>query len=168
MQRVISFGVLMLIGLATQLPTAGAASARPEVFSTSDGAIRGYDTVAYFADSRAVRGQSEFKHSWNGAAWFFASEENLELFRAGPERYAPQYGGYCAYAMSKGSFASTDPKAWTIYDGKLYLNYSISIRKTWKKDIPGYIRKADRNWAQFAGNNNPELEGKQELYVHTI
>ncbi len=149
MQRVISFGVLMLIGLATQLPTAGAASARPEVFSTSDGAIRGYDTVAFFTNSRAVRGQNEFKHSWNGADWYFSNRENLDQFKSDPETFAPQYGGYCAFAMSKGSYASGDPEAWTIHDGKLYLNYSKSVRRTWSKSISQYLKQADRNWRRF-------------------
>ncbi len=149
MQRVISVGVLMLIGLTAQLPTAGAASSQPAVFSTSDGAIRGYDTVAYFTDSRAVRGQKEFKHSWDGADWYFSNRENLDQFKSDPEAYAPQYGGYCAFAMSKGSYASGDPEAWTIHDGKLYLNYSKSVRRTWSQSIPEYVKRADRNWKRF-------------------
>ena len=149
MQRVISIGVLMLIGMTVQLPTAGAESSQPAVFSTSDGAILGYDTVAYFTESRAVRGQMEFKHSWNGADWYFSNRENLDQFKSDPETYAPQYGGYCAYAMSKGSYASGDPEAWTIHGGKLYLNYSRSVRRTWSKNIPKYIELADRNWKRF-------------------
>jgi YHS domain-containing protein len=131
------------------LGTAGAASSQPAVFSTSDGAIRGYDTVAYFTDSRALRGQKEFKHSWNGADWYFSNRENLDQFKSDPETYAPQYGGYCAFAMSKGSYASGDPEAWTIHDGKLYLNYSKAVRNTWSKRIPEYVKRADRNWQQF-------------------
>ena len=149
MQRVISFGVLMLIGLTAQLPTAGAARSQPAVFSTSDGAIRGYDTVAYFTESRAVRGENGFKHSWNGADWYFSSRENLGQFMSDPEIYAPQYGGYCAFAMSKGSYAPGDPEAWTIYDGKLYLNYSKSVRRTWSKSIPKYVRQAERSWKRL-------------------
>ena len=152
MQRMISIGVLMLIGLTAQLPTARAASSQPPVFSTSDGAIRGYDTVAYFTDSRAVRGQKEFKYSWDGADWYFSMQENLDQFKSDPESYAPQYGGYCAFAMSKGAYASGDPEAWTIHDGKLYLNYSKSVRRTWSKNIPEYVIRADSNWKRFRKN----------------
>ena len=78
-----------------------------------------------------------------------SSADNLELFRNDPERYAPQYGGYCAYAMSKGSYAPSDPQAWTVHEDKLYLNYSKAVRRTWKKDIPAYTRQADRNWLRL-------------------
>jgi hypothetical protein len=85
-------------------------------------------------------------HGWQGTTWIFASAENRDRFQADPERYAPQYGGYCAYAVSKGHTASIDPKAWTIVDGKLYLNYSKGVKKKWEQDVPGNIVKADKNW----------------------
>ena len=148
-RRLIGLGILTLLGLSMQLPVASAAPSEPAVFSTKKGAIRGYDPVAYFTEAREVKGEPEYSHSWNDAEWYFSSQENLDLFRNDPEAYSPQYGGYCAYAMSKGYYASIDPKAWSVFDGKLYLNYSKSVRKTWSKDIPGHIERADRNWRKF-------------------
>jgi YHS domain-containing protein len=123
-----------------------AAAQKPEVFSDSGAAIRGYDPVAYFTSGKPVKGSKEFTTRWRGATWHFASAENRDRFAAAPEKYAPQYGGYCAYGVSQGYTVSIDPAAWTVVDGKLYLNYSTSVRRTWEKDIPGYIRKADVNW----------------------
>ena len=117
-------------------------------FGDEAGAIRGYDPVAYHTDGQPQPGNPEFSTQYNGADWYFASESNLALFREDPERYAPQYGGYCAYAMSRGWVVSTDPEAWHIEDGKLYLNYSLGVRKTWLKDVPGYIAKADTHWQE--------------------
>ena len=124
------------------------------VFSNFLGqAIRGYDAVAYFTEGKPVEGKSAFQADWMGASWRFSSQANLELFKAAPESYAPQYGGYCAYAVSKGYTASIDPKAWTIHDGKLYLNYSKGVRKQWSQDIPTNIQKAEANWpALLAGS----------------
>lgn len=115
-------------------------------FADDDGAIRGYDPVAYHLVGIPTKGSSAFSSVHNGATWYFSSEENRRLFKATPEKYAPQYGGYCAYAMSKGRVVSTDPHAWHIYDGKLYLNYSLRVRKTWLKDVPGHVRLADEHW----------------------
>jgi len=109
-------------------------------------AVKGYDPVAYFTDSRAVEGSPDHQYEWNGAIWRFSSEEHRALFAAEPEKYAPQYGGYCAWAVSQGSTAGIDPRAWKIVDGKLYLNYSPKIQEKWSKDIPGNIAAADRNW----------------------
>ncbi len=109
-------------------------------------AIKGYDPVAYFTKGEPVKGSPEFQHEWNSAVWHFSSAEHRDMFKAGPETYAPQYGGYCAYAVSQGSTANIDPKAWKIVDGKLYLNLNMRIHKKWEKDIPGYIKKADKNW----------------------
>ena len=116
------------------------------VFSTDDGAIRGYDPVAYFTLGEPTRGRDQFTASWQGATYKFASATNLELFKADSAAYAPQYGGYCAYAVAKGATAGTVPEAWTIVDGKLYLNYSLAVQQRWRKDVPGYIKAADRNW----------------------
>ncbi len=109
-------------------------------------AIEGVDPVAYLAMQKPVKGSGKFSFKWKGATWRFASAENLERFKAAPEKYEPQYGGFCAYAVSEGYTASIDPEAWSIVDGKLYLNYSKSVRQLWSKDIPGRIRKGDRNW----------------------
>ena len=120
---------------------------------TEDGiAIRGTDPVAYFKESKAVQGSSEFEYEWMGVKWQFSTEENRDLFASNPEEYAPQYGGYCAWAVSQGYTASIDPQAWKIVDGKLYLNYSQDVQKRWSKDIPGNIAKADANWEAGVSN----------------
>ena len=112
----------------------------------SNKAIKGYDTVAYFTENKPVEGSEEFSVDYKGAQWLFSNAENLELFKADPEKYAPQYGGYCAYAVAKGSTASIKPELFTIHNGKLYLNYSDSINDKWRSDIDGYIEAADNNW----------------------
>ena len=99
------------------------AAAQPMVFSNGGFAINGYDPVAYFTEGEPVEGLDEHTLTWNDATWRFANAKNLEAFEADPETYAPRYGGYCAYAVSRNYTASTDPDAWTIHDGKLYLNY---------------------------------------------
>ena len=125
-----------------------AQSASPEVFTglVKGVAVGGYDPVAYFNEHKPVPGKPDISYSWKGATWRFASEQNRDAFKAMPEKYAPQYGGYCAYAVAKGSTVQGDPKAWHIVDGKLYLNLSPSVQKLWEKDIPGYIKAANKNW----------------------
>jgi YHS domain-containing protein len=137
---------LVLSGTALASTAIPAFAAQPPVYGTDTVAINGYDPVAYFVESDAVEGTSTHTTQWNGATWQFASAENRDLFAANPENYAPQYGGYCAYAVSKGYTASTSPNAWTVRDGKLYLNYSRAVRALWSRDIPGNISKADDNW----------------------
>ncbi len=112
-------------------------------------AAEGYDVVAYFRDGKAVEGSGDHVFTWKEVEWRFSSRKHKETFAANPEKYAPQYGGYCAYAVSKGYTASVDPKAWSIVDGKLYLNYSKSVQATWTADIPGYIASADKNWPKI-------------------
>jgi hypothetical protein len=109
-------------------------------------ALKGYDPVAYFAQNQAVKGSPQFSYDWMNAKWLFATAENRDKFKASPEQYAPQYGGYCAYAVSQGRTAPIDPDAWRIVDGKLYLNYSKGVQKKWEQDRAGYIQKADQNW----------------------
>lgn len=112
-------------------------------------AIEGYDPVAYFTAGEPVKGSSEWSHEWNGATWWFSSEENRRRFAGAPERYASQYGGYCAYAVSENSTAGIDPEAWTIVDDRLYLNYSRKIQRRWSQDITGRIARADANWPRL-------------------
>ena len=116
------------------------------VFNESGVAIRGYDPVAYFTEQKAVAGDAAITHEWQGAIWQFASAAHREQFVADPEKYAPQYGGYCAYAASNNYIAPTDPHAWTVHNRKLYLNYSKHVRTRWKEDVPGNISRADDNW----------------------
>ena len=117
-----------------------------KTFAVRGVAIRGYDTVAYFTQGKPVKGNSSLKTKWNGSIWQFSSQKNLDKFKANPAKYAPAYGGYCAWAMARGYTASTIPQAWDIKGGKLYLNYDLNIRKKWRSDIPGHIRKGDANW----------------------
>lgn len=120
----------------------------PQVYieESSRLAIRGADPVAYFTEGAAVPGSADYEMEWNGATWRFSSLENKALFAENPEAYAPQYGGYCAKAMSEGNVASVDPRVWAIVDGKLYLNYSADVQQQWQEDIPGNITKADSFW----------------------
>ena len=115
-------------------------------------AIRGYDPVAYFVENRPIKGSEEFAFEHKGATWYFSSAENRALFLADPEKYEPQYGGYCAYAIARDTTASSKPEYFTIHDGKLYLNYSKSVNKRWLKDMEGYIQDADQNWPQVLGD----------------
>jgi YHS domain-containing protein len=115
-------------------------------------AINGTDLVAYFQEQRPVPGKPEFSHTWMNATWHFANAANRDLFAANPERYAPQYGGYCAYAVASGYVAPSVPEAWSIVDGKLYLNFSTGVRNRWERDTPGNIAKANQNWPAAASN----------------
>jgi YHS domain-containing protein len=120
------------------------------VFTREDRvAVSGYDPVAYFAMGKPVAGKAEFFHEWNGAKWVFASAANRNLFKANPGNYAPQFGGYCAWAVSEGYTAPADPKAWKIVDGKLYLNYNTDVQKRWSQDIPGRVAKGESNWPKL-------------------
>lgn len=109
-------------------------------------AIKGYDPVAYFTDGKPVEGSADFTFDWEGAKWRFASAGHRDSFAKDPARYAPQFGGYCAWAVSQGYTADIDPEAWKIVDGKLYLNYSPKVQKKWEEDAAGNIAKAEANW----------------------
>ncbi len=142
--------VLTALFVAGLLVPAGTALALDPVFSTYlGGAIRGYDPVAYHTEGKPVAGKRAHRVEWKGATWSFASAENKALFEGDPEKYAPRYGGYCAWAVSQGYTASIDPDAWSIVDGKLYLNYSLGVREQWSGDIPGNIAKGDANWPKL-------------------
>lgn len=135
--------------LAASLFAAVPASAREaEVYTGtfSSLAVGGYDAVAYFKIGKPVEGTAQFATEYKGATWRFASNENLDAFKANPTAYAPQYGGYCAWAVSQNYTASGDPNVWKIVNGKLYLNYDKSVQAKWEKDIPGLIAKAEKNW----------------------
>lgn len=142
--------VLTALFITALLVPTGTALALDPVFSTYlGGAIRGYDPVAYHTDGKPVAGKRAHRVEWKGATWSFASAENKALFEGDPEKYAPRYGGYCAWAVSQGYTASIDPDAWSIVDGKLYLNYSLGVRDQWSQDIPGNIAKGDVNWPKL-------------------
>ena len=135
----------ILLGLSLVI-TANLFAQQDEVYVKDSIAINGYDVVAYFKEGKPVRGNVAFNVSYKGASWHFANKENAELFKANPGKYEPQYGGYCAFGCSRGYKAKTSPDAWTIVDGKLYLNYNTDVRATWNKDQQEYIKKADANW----------------------
>ena len=110
-------------------------------------AVSGYDTVAYFTQGKPVKGSDKFKTEHNGATWLFSSKENLDAFVANPSKYAPQYGGHCAFAIGEyNDLVSADPEAWKIVDGKLYLNYDRDIQAKWAAKQSEYITKGDANW----------------------
>ena len=147
-RRVLWLGMLLLaFGSGAALPAAAGGVVNASSFTGT--AIEGYDPVAYFAEGRPVEGDSAFAHDWMGATWYFASAENRDRFAADPGKYAPQYGGYCAWAVAHGYTAKIDPEAWTIVDGKLYLNYSKQVQADWAEDIPGHIAKGDANWPKI-------------------
>ena len=116
-----------------------------EVFVTPAGAINGYDPVSYFEGSPA-KGNGDHSYQWNDATWYFTSDENMSKFKSDPEKYAPQFGGYCAYGMSNGYKAATEPDAWTIVDDKLYLNYNVDVRSKWSEKRDSLINAAEANW----------------------
>ncbi len=114
-------------------------------------AAGGYDPVAYFTEKTPVAGKSDIIHEHDGAIWRFASAANRDAFKAEPAKYAPQYGGYCAWAVSQGYTAKGDPRVWSVVDGKLYLNYDKGVQLNWEKDKSGHIKKADANWPKVLG-----------------
>ena len=116
-------------------------------------AIRGYDMVAYFTEGRPMQGKPEFSHSWRDAEWHFASAAHRDQFAADPERYAPQFGGFCAMALTENVIKVVDPEAWTITDGKLYLNFSKKGRVKFRRDLQGNIEKSEDNWSQIQEQN---------------
>ncbi len=109
-------------------------------------AIRGYDPVAYFTQGGPAEGSEQFSYEWSGATWRFASQEHLDLFKAEPSRYAPQYGGYCAYGVAVDSLVKIEPEFWAIIDDKLYLNYNAKFQRNWEEDPEGYIATADKKF----------------------
>jgi YHS domain-containing protein len=151
----------LLLAAATALfATAHAWSAEPPINTLKTGlfggrtdtAINGYDTVAYFTDNKPVKGQDAYVQTWMGAKWKFASQAHLDLFKAAPEKYAPQFGGYCAYGVTQDHLVKVEPEQFTVRDGKLYLNYDAGVQALWAKDPAGYIKTAE---AKFPGLLKP-------------
>jgi YHS domain-containing protein len=142
---------LLAIGFAACFLATAAQAAEPPINTLksglfggrSDTAILGYDPVAYFTDGKPVKGSDAFVADWMGAKWKFASQAHLDLFKASPDKYAPQYGGYCAYGVSQDNLVSIEPDKFKVLDGKLYLNYDADVQAKWIKDPQGYIKTAD-------------------------
>jgi hypothetical protein len=146
----LSLHALVLVALCALLslaPPPAAAKEGPVSLSAMNGlAISGYDAVAYFDEGRPVKGDKAYEYRWMGAVWRFANAERRDKFAARPERYAPQFGGYCAWAVGHGYTAPADPMAWRIVDGKLYLNYNTDVQKRWEAQMQALIAKGDENW----------------------
>ena len=121
-------------------------------YSTENGAINGYDPVSYFTNDQAERGSANITTEWNGAVWHFTSDAHRELFIANPEKYAPQYGGFCALGMAHGGDVPTNPEAWTIHEGKLYLNMIEEVSTTWRYSPDKLIERADLKWKAMNDN----------------
>ncbi len=138
------FALLLLTGFG------GIAAGKSPV---GDVAIKGYDTVAYFQAGKALKGNEAFTFQWHNLTWYFLTRENRDLFATRPEKYAPQYDGYCAWALTEERKAVTDPEVWKIVNGKLYLNCSMAAYEKWSKNIPGNIKKADTNWLKYTSEN---------------
>ncbi len=137
----------LFLGLAaTALALSAQTKVDPVNHDRSGVAIRGYDPVAYFTAGKPTKGDPKLTVAWGGAKWLFASTANRDLFAQDPEKYTPQFGGYCAYAVSKGYTAEIDPQAWKVVDGKLYLNYSLDVREMWQKEQAERIAAANKNW----------------------
>ena len=144
--------VILFAGAVLAVSGARADTPRPvNTLNSPDGlAIRGYDPVAYFRDDGPRPGKPEFSTSHGGATWRFASAEHKALFESDPQRYLPAYGGFCAYGTSRGYLVKIEPEAWSIVEGRLYLNYDIGVRKTWLARTQAYIARADANWPSLA------------------
>lgn len=121
-------------------------AATPQIYAEGGIAIDGTDPTGYFTEGAPVAGDSAITLDWRGATWRFASTDARALFEGDPDRYAPQFGGYCAWAVAEGYTASTIPEAWKIVDDRLYLNFNRRIQRRWERDIPGNIARGQANW----------------------
>ena len=126
------------------------AAAAGEFYEREGTAIRGYDPVAYFTDGKAVKGSPDYRADYKGSTFHFRSQANRDVFAADPAKYAPQYGGFCAFGAAGGYKAATHPSAFTIVGNKLYLNYNQDVQKKWTSDILGYVTNADRKWPEVS------------------
>lgn len=126
--------------------------------NSNDVAIQGYDPVAYFTEATPTKGSAQYTATYKNAIYQFSSEQNRDLFRADPSKYAPQYGGFCAFGVTKGRKFDTDPMAWRVVDGKLYLNLNKDVQKLWVEDIPGYITNANDTWPTIKTFSDETLE----------
>ncbi|MDJ0639793.1 MAG: YHS domain-containing (seleno)protein [Paracoccaceae bacterium] len=145
-----------LLGILVAAPAAALVgspvlAAEPETFQTNGVAINGIDPVAYFLDGAPVEGSADHAVTYKGAEWRFASAANKAAFEAEPEKYGAKFGGYCAFAASRGYLAPTIPEAWTVYEDRLYLNASLRARELWLQDIPGNIAAGEANWPGILG-----------------
>ena len=139
----------ILLSLFFLVTTTTVFSQKSEIFEKNGMAIKGYDAVAFHTEAKAIKGIENFTYRWKETNWLFKNQANLDMFKKDPEKYAPQYGGYCAYGTADGHKAPTETDTWTVKDNKLYFNYNKKVQAVWSKDIPGYIEKADKNWVDI-------------------
>ena len=138
----------ILIFISLILFSAASHAAKDEIYTkflSKDGA-GGYDVVAYFTDSKPVKGDKQYKTKYKKVNWYFASAGNLDLFKNNPDSYVPQYGGYCAWAVAEGNLYAGDPLLWSVHNDKLYLNYDDDVQKKWVADMERFIVEGDMNW----------------------
>lgn len=140
MKHIIYTTVLVLFTILTTY------AQKSEVFAPEGKAIKGYDPVAFFRESKPVEGRDSLSYNWKNVTWLFSNRKNMDDFKSNPEKYAPQYGGYCAYGTSQGHKAPTETDTWTIVDDKLYFNYNKKVQEIWNKDKKSSIEKADQQW----------------------
>lgn len=136
--------------LMLNLPVMAAGPSQPEIYKDVSGrALKGYDAVAYHLDRRPVQGSQDFAYEWKGAEWWFSSAENRDKFIADPERWAPQFGGYCAWGIARDRVVSIDPTLFRIFDDKLYLNLNLRVHKEWLENRHGFIATANEKWPEI-------------------
>lgn len=143
MKHIIYTSVLVVFTMLTTY------AQKSEIFAPAGKAIKGYDAVAFFRESKPVMGQDSLSYTWKDATWLFSSRKNMEDFKSNPEKYAPQYGGYCAYGTSQGHKSPTETDTWTIVNEKLYFNYNKKVQTIWLKDEKALIEKADQQWSDI-------------------
>ena len=148
LRRIISALAAVVVAGLIAGPAFAGGTVNKTVFGT---ALKGYDVVAYHIAGKPVEGSQRISYKWRDATWRFTSVKHRDLFAADPERYAPAYGGYCAYGMAQGAKIDIDPSAWRIVDGTLYLNVNKRVQQTWKSDISGFIARANRHWRRLMG-----------------
>ncbi|MBO9448422.1 YHS domain-containing (seleno)protein [Ruegeria sp. R14_0] len=144
--RLFALSILLINTAMMAAPTARAASPEVNLGHFNGLAMNGYDVMTYWRGGNPQKGDPEIAAEYNGATWVFLSDENRQAFLSDPAKFAPQFGGYCAYAASQNAVADVDPIAWRIWDDKLYLNYSIEVRRLWANKIDENIDKANGYW----------------------
>lgn len=148
MKNFLKIGRLLIVILGLSCAKL-AMALEPYYFSEGKLVASGYDVVAYFTKNNAIKGDEKIMLVYDGAEFHFSSEQHKKMFLANPKKYIPQYGGYCAYAVGNNYTASSDPEAWTIHNGKLYLNYNKLVRGLWAKKINSYIESGNKNWVEL-------------------
>ncbi len=144
---------LLTILLATLVASTAWAGDLVNVSGASNIAIDGYDPVAFFTKHKPVHGDPGIKATYQGATYLFSSKRNRSRFEKDPARYAPQYGGFCAFGVSVNALFPVDIQTWQIRDGKLYLNLNPKILKSFNRDLQGHVKKANQQWPKLVAEH---------------